>query len=116
MDLADDVARLARRVLRLRRKRTDHLPAELFGEHAWNLLLVLFIADAEGERLSARVASERADVDERVGARWITALEALELVASHERCDDGHLVALTPKGVHAVEACMMDSLPVMVPR
>lgn len=50
----DKQARLAEAILRNRVQRRSALPVEIFGEHAWDALLMLFIADAASERLTGR--------------------------------------------------------------
>lgn len=108
LDVNDEAARIAAAILETRRRRANHLPAILFSEPAWSLLLILFIADSRGERLTASQACHRTGETMTVAQRWLKVLEVEDLATCHERCDDGHLVTLTPKGIDAVEACIMD--------
>lgn len=106
MDAHDEAARIAAAILDLRRRRADHLPKILFSEPAWSLLLILFIADSRGERLTASEACRRTGETMAIAQRWLKVLEVEALATCHEKCDDGHLVTLTPKGIDAVEACI----------
>ena len=105
----DEAARLARIVLDLRNRRAEHLPAELLGEQSWGILLALFVADAEGERLTAADACARVGGSSVVAVRWLYALERYGLVACEAQCEGRQLVALTASGISAVEACMQDA-------
>ena len=70
----DRSASLAAAILDFRRSRLTVLPAELFAEPAWDLLLELFLADAEGRRLTARQVCKRSNISESVMSRWLTHL------------------------------------------
>lgn len=109
----DEAAKLAENILNLRRRRSDHLPVMLFGEAAWELLLLLFIADARGEHLTATKVCHLVGGSETVAQRWLTVLQEQKLTLCHPQCDDGHLVSLSPAGIHAVEAWMEDAGEVM---
>ncbi|MEG3126136.1 hypothetical protein [Sphingomonas sp. GB1N7] len=67
-------------MLQFRRDRQRLLPAELFSEPAWDLLLELFVADAEGRGLSGREVSQRSNVAAPVMARWLMHLVNIGLV------------------------------------
>lgn len=110
----DEAARLARTVLTLRHKRVDHLPAELFGDQAWGMLLVLFIADADGERVTAYETFDRVGVAYPVGKRWFAALASMDLATSNGPCDGHNVIGLTARGITAIEACMQDAAKWMV--
>jgi CTP-dependent riboflavin kinase len=110
----DEAASLARIVLALRNKRAEHLPVDLLGEQAWGILLAMFVADAESERLTAAEACARAGGSSAVAMRWLHALEQYGLVACEMACESRQLVALTPAGISAIEACMEDARRWMV--
>jgi len=112
----DQAALLACHILDLRRRRTDHLPDELFGEAAWGLLLTMFVADARGERLGIGEACRRAGGARGVSERWLMVLQERGLAACRGGRGDDRLVSLTPAGVHAMEACMEDVRKLMDPR
>lgn len=100
----------------LRNKRAEHLPADLLGEQSWGILLAMFVADAEGERLTAAEACARAGGSPAVAVRWLYALEQYGLVACEAACEGRQLVALSPAGISAIEACMDDARRWMVSR
>lgn len=109
----DEAAQLARVILELRRRRTDHLPQDLFGEAAWGLLLAMFIADTEGTRLSAWTLFDRSGTSRAQGRRWMAVIMELGLAVSDGPCDGQNVVSLTARGISAVEACMADAQELM---
>ena len=112
----DEAAQLARIVLKLRKKRYDHLPESMFGEHAWGILLAMFIADAEGSRTTAYDIFDAAGCSASSGKRWMAALMSDHLVVTEGQCDGRNIVSLTPSGIHAVERCMQDAQTLMAVR
>lgn len=85
-------AEMARRLLQLRALRWDYFQSDLFDEHAWNILLVLFIAEASGRETNEALAMREASVPPTIGLRWITHLEKSGLV---ERGSDATILYLT---------------------
>lgn len=76
----DRTARTAAALLGFRRERSRYLPAELFHEPAWDLLLELFVADSEGRRLTGRHVSEKMRVPSGVMSRWLVHLSRVDLL------------------------------------
>ena len=76
----DRAALAAADILKVRRARSRFLPPELFHEPAWDLLLELFVADAEGRRLTGRDVSDSADVAPSVMSRWLKHLSKIGLI------------------------------------
>jgi hypothetical protein len=76
----DYIASLAAAMLRIRRVRAQFLPAELLSEPVWDVLLELFVADAEGKRLTGREISERANIPPSVMGRWLIHLTSIGLI------------------------------------
>jgi len=76
----DRAATTAAAILRFRRERSEFLPPELFHEPAWELLLELFLADAEGRRLTGRQVSEHTRVSLGVMSRWLIHLTQIGLL------------------------------------
>jgi DNA-binding MarR family transcriptional regulator len=66
--------RLARRHLAERRLRDAAFGAELFGEPAWDILLTLFIAQADGRRLCVTRLCGEIPVPNTTALRWVFAL------------------------------------------
>lgn len=109
----DEAAQLARIVLDLRKKRYEHLPENMFGEHAWGILLAMFVSDAEGRHATAQDVFGLAGCSASSGRRWMAALKAENLVVSEGSSEGSDTVSLTPRGIHAVEQCMQDAQTLM---
>ncbi len=100
----DTLAELARAILAVRRDRRQELPAELFGgELAYELLLVLFVADARGERLTGFTALEQIGGVSATGRRWIEYLTREKLVLGDGDGDLNDTLTLTAKALNALE-------------
>jgi hypothetical protein len=76
----------AREFYNARRRRHKHLPADLFGEPTWDILLDLYVAGRENRRVPTTSACIGAHVPPTTALRWLRILEARGLV---EREDDG---------------------------
>lgn len=74
------VVELARRMVELRRRRDASLGAELFSEPAWNILLHLFLAGAEGRIVSVSAACEGAAAPQTTALRRLRQLEEAGLI------------------------------------
>lgn len=97
---------LARKAYALRRKRTAIFGnAELFGEPAWDILLDLFIAQAEGKAVSVSSACIGSAAPATTGLRWLGVLADEGLVVRENDAEDQRrvLVRLTARGVSAME-------------
>jgi len=71
---------LARRVLEQRRVRTRFLPAELFHEPAWDMLLALFVAQHERRVMNVKTLVSYAEAPATTSQRWIDHLHKLGLI------------------------------------
>ena len=47
------LVKLARRICEMRKTRARFFDVDLFGEQAWDIILALYLSDAEGYRLKA---------------------------------------------------------------
>ena len=83
---------IARLLLRIRALRWDHFRGDLFDEYAWNILLVLYIADENDRETTETMAVQEASVPTTVGVRWIAHLEQSMLL---ERGSSADIVRLT---------------------
>jgi hypothetical protein len=85
---------------RLRRKRTNHFPPELFGEPAWDMLLDLFIAKIRNRNISVTSACIASDVPNTTALRWLNLLEEMNLVRREQHETDSRVtwVRLTDGG------------------
>lgn len=96
---------IARETYAMRRRRHKALPADLFGEPTWDILLDLYIAAREDRRVPTTSACIGAHVPPTTALRWLRILEARGLV---EREDDGRdgrrtFVRLSDRGLGAMD-------------
>lgn len=99
---------VAREVYAERRRRHKYLPADLFGEPTWDILLDLYIASREDRRVPTTSSCIGAHVPPTTALRWLRILEMRGLV---EREDDGRdgrrtFVRLTRHGLSAMDASL----------
>ncbi len=97
---------IAREVYAERRRRHRFLPADLFGEPTWDILIDLYVAYREERRVPTTSSCIGAHVPPTTALRWLRILESRGLV---EREDDGRdgrrtFVRLTPQGLAAMDA------------
>ena len=74
------VVELARSMYALRRNRDSIFGGELFSEPAWDILLHLFVAGAEGRVVSVLAASEGAAAPQTTALRKLRQLEEARLI------------------------------------
>jgi hypothetical protein len=97
---------LARHAYNLRRKRNAIFGnADLFGEPAWDILLDLFIAQAEGKSVSVSSACIGSAAPATTGLRWLGLLADEGLVVRENDPEDNRrvMVRLTSSGTTAME-------------
>jgi hypothetical protein len=97
---------LARKTYALRRKRAAIFGnLDLFGEPAWDILLDLFIAYAEGKPVSVSSACIGSAAPATTGLRWLGVLADQGLVVRENDADDQRrvMVRLTQAGRLAME-------------
>ena len=94
-----------RRLQRLRASRDRIFGKGLFGEPAWDILLDLYAAQLRSRQESVASVCVAAGVPSSTAVRWIKILlnEGLVLRLSDTRDEYRCLLALTPKGVEAME-------------
>jgi len=98
------LAEVARRIYAQRRRRNRHLPADMFREPAWDIMLDLFIAAEEGRRIPVTSACIAADVPSTTGLRWLQVLETRGFIDRRADPNDGRrtYVALSVAGYTAM--------------
>ncbi len=95
------LTRLARNIYQLRRELEKNSPVPgLFQDPAWDILLDLYLAHADGKCISVKSASLACPVPATTALRWLWALEKAKLV---DREPDKHdkrrnFVTLSVKG------------------
>jgi MarR family transcriptional regulator, temperature-dependent positive regulator of motility len=60
-----------------RRQRASYLPANVFGEPGWDMLLHLYVAKSDGGTVTVRAACFAADVPEAAALQALDHLQAL---------------------------------------
>lgn len=97
---------------RARRRRSRHLPAELFGEPAWDMLLDLFAARLDGRLISVTSACYAAGVPPTTALRWLGVLEKAGLVERIDHTSDRRVwwVRLSEPGLQQMCAYFEDLL------
>lgn len=80
----------AQRLLKMRALRWDYFRGDIFDEHGWNALLILFIAEVHGRSLTGTQVADECGAPPKVGARWLMHLSSEKLVR-----EDRGFVALT---------------------
>ena len=76
----EEVVDLARRMYELRRRRDASFGDELFSEPAWDILLHLFVAAAEGRAVSVSSACDGAAAPPTTALRKLRQLEEARLI------------------------------------
>lgn len=94
-----DVANVAH-YLKARRRRQEIFSSELFADPAWDILLDLFVADAERRPVCVSSACIASGVPSTTALRWIKKLEEQRLIERHADAHDGRrqFVSLTRTG------------------
>jgi DNA-binding MarR family transcriptional regulator len=98
------LAKHAKAILRFRRERTKTIPADLFGEPAWEMLLELFCQFAGGAAVSLKSITIASGAPQTTALRQIDKLESEGLIKRRPSTTDGRvtLIELTKDGVLAV--------------
>ncbi|MDP5104118.1 MAG: MarR family winged helix-turn-helix transcriptional regulator [Erythrobacter sp.] len=97
---------LARKAYSLRRQRAAIFGnPDLFGEPAWDILLDLYIANAEGKTVSVSSACIGSAAPATTGLRWLGVLTDEGLLVRENDSEDHRrvMVRLTSKGLKAME-------------
>lgn len=108
------LADFARCLYASRRLRDGLFPPGLFGEPAWDILLDLFAAEAEGKPVDVSSACVAAAVPQTTALRYVGRLEAIGLVrrrpvATDRRRSMLHLTAVGRVTVESVLAELCDT-------
>jgi len=95
-----ELVAIAADALRVRHQRSIFFAKAMFGEPAWDILLVLYVAEGIGEPRTVNQASELAGVAPTSAKRWIEYLEQNQLVTRRTHDTDSRriLLELTPRG------------------
>ncbi len=107
-EVSAELLAFARGLERARQERVRFMPAQLFGEPGWSLLLDLFIAHHEGRLVNTSGACFGANLPQTTGLRWLEKLDAAGLIARRPHPQDTRfvLVELTASGVARMTATL----------
>jgi DNA-binding MarR family transcriptional regulator len=88
------------RIFLSRRERRRFFNESLFGEPAWDMLLLLCCASAKGTGINATVLTHASSAPPSVAQRWLSVLEDEGLVVRRHGPDNifFHIVELTETG------------------
>jgi DNA-binding MarR family transcriptional regulator len=104
------VGQIAARLYASRRKRTNHLPEDLFGEPAWDILLDLVIQQSLSNTVSVSSACMASAVPSSTALRWIQQLQEEGLIERLPSDVDRRVqyLKLTQYGLKAMAECLLD--------
>ena len=99
-------ASLVRAICAIRQERSNFIPGKLLGEPAWDLLLRLYAAELDQERMSITKLTRRSGIAATTVLRCIATLAQAGLVRRSDDPMDARrvCVALTLSGVEALNA------------
>jgi DNA-binding MarR family transcriptional regulator len=102
----------ARAILAVRRQRETIFKKAIFGEPAWDMLLLLYIGTSESRRTIGRLG-ELARISKSTALRWIDYLDRQGLVRREQHPTDRRavFVELTPKGRQAIDLYLSGTFP-----
>ena len=102
----------ARAILAGRQLRNAHFSRAMFGEPAWEILLVLYIMERDGERQTPSRLASWTSTPLSTTVRWIDYLEKKQLVTRHSHPNDKRIVfiALEDRAREAMDS-YLSSVP-----
>jgi DNA-binding MarR family transcriptional regulator len=108
------LANRARQAFLERRRRIAIFGAGMFGESAWDMLLILYV-EKDAQRQSIRGLAELAGIAKSTALRWLKALEARGFVQRTKHPTDlrTDFVELTEKGERALDSYFSETLTTM---
>lgn len=106
----------ARFSLEARQGRMDHFSPAMFGEPAWDLLLALYVTQADTPAPAVSSLAKTAGIAITTAFRWIDYLEEKRLIERRRSSDDGRAltVALSHDGRARLEGYFADVLAGMI--
>lgn len=106
----DELIARARAVLQTRRLRARHFNRVMFAEPAWDMLLLLYLADSSEGRQTIGQLAELVETPLTTVLRWVGYLEKEHLIERKEHPTDRRIVfiKLMDKGRAAMDAFLTD--------
>ena len=94
-----------------RSRRMQLLPGDLFGEPAWEMLLILYAED-QRTRLTIAHLSRKLDLPPTTTLRWLNYLEAKSLVVREPHPTDQRstFLKLTPTAIEALDLYLSEAI------
>ena len=106
LDVPEEVVGAA---IRAWQERACYLPAELFSDLAWGMLLELFHAEIGKRKVSMERLCRASAASTPTAIRWLKVLEGRELVIRQtDQLNSGEFFELTPKGSTALRLYFRD--------
>ena len=101
----------ARKILTDRQKRVERFGRAMFGEPAWEMLLLLYVAQASARYTASRLARV-SGYSKATAIRWLDYLEKEKLILrkSHPTDQRSVFIELTDKGISSLELYLADTL------
>ena len=108
----ENLLSVARFSLEARQGRVEHFSPAMFGEPAWDLLLALYVTQADTPAPAVSSLAKAAGIAITTAFRWIEYLEEKRLIERQRSSDDGRAltVALTTEGRARLEGFFADLL------
>lgn len=78
------LVKLAKSILGMRKARSQFFDEDLFGEPGWEIILTLYLSDAEGYRLKVTDLINESQASPTTALRWIDRLQELGLIHRRE--------------------------------
>jgi DNA-binding MarR family transcriptional regulator len=106
----DRLKACARRLYEERQRRNLHFGSQMFGEPAWEILLILYLEDS-GERQAQARLVELSGASRSTGQRWVDHLVRKELAKREEHPTDRrrNFISLSDKGRHLLELYLSET-------
>lgn len=103
---------LAKRMFAARKLRERLFNPGIFGEAAWDILLILYVMDNAGPRLSVTRLMQFAGVPITTGLRWLSTLESQQLIQREPHPNDARsfYVLLSDKARELMETYLSETL------
>jgi DNA-binding MarR family transcriptional regulator len=110
MGVADRLRASARRLYEERQRRTLHFGSGMFGEPAWDMLLILYL-EHDGERKSQARLIELSGASRSTGQRWVDHLVRKNLAIREDHPTDKrrNFISLSERGRELLELYLSDT-------
>lgn len=110
LDVANPLRARARQLYEERQRRALHFGSDMFGEPAWDMLLILYL-EHEGERKSQARLVELSGASRSTGQRWVDHLVRRNLAKREDHPTDKrrNFISLSDKGRDLLELYLSET-------